>query len=205
MLQRGDYNGAIAHLSKPDMADDANAQLVLGHAYSAKNEAPNAINAYRRALAINTSLQKNSDLRANLRTMAADKNPEIVQNAFDVWVGHTDDASAKELLLKAVVSPTSADRRAAARNVLDLHKLGDELVRVKSYSLDLTDQQLTCPQRGEAVGKLRAIGNPAAIPALERAMELKGKQGAMKGKLLNACFIEEARAARGVLNSLKKK
>src|SRR5690606_35355424 len=39
-LERGDYNGAIGILEgkKDAIADDPDAQLVLGHAYSAKNE-----------------------------------------------------------------------------------------------------------------------------------------------------------------------
>ncbi|HEU4611317.1 MAG TPA: protein kinase, partial [Kofleriaceae bacterium] len=48
-LERGDYAGAIRILEakKEAIAGDPDAQLVLGHAYAAKNEPPLAIAAYR--------------------------------------------------------------------------------------------------------------------------------------------------------------
>lgn len=204
MLDRGDFNGAITLLEgKKDLiVNDADAQLVLGHAYAARNDPPQAIASYRRALAIKPERQSDRDLRANLRAMAGESDPEIVQNAFDVWVGHTKDEPAKDLLMKAAASP-SLDRRHAALNVLDKYKLGDALVRIKAYSLDLQDAP-TCPERAQAVGKLRAIGDPRAVPALERAIIAKGKSGAMRGKPINGCLIDDARAAVGYLNGLKK-
>ena len=49
----------------------------------------------------------------------------------------------------------------------------------------------------------RAIGDPAAIPALERAVTARGKTGAWRGKLINGCLIEDATQAIGYLKSLQ--
>jgi tetratricopeptide (TPR) repeat protein len=204
MMDRGDFNGAISLLQgKKDLiANDADAQVVLGNAYAAKGEPPLSLGAYRRALSVNPAVESDRDLRANLRTMAADKDPEVVQNAFDLWAGHTNDKAAKDALTKAAMNQ-DIDRRHAALNVLDHYKLGDAKLRIAAYSLDLQDAP-TCPQRAEAVGKLRAIGDPAAIPALQRAVARKGSSGAMRGKLLNTCLIDDAKAAIGYLSGLKK-
>ncbi|HEY5921178.1 MAG TPA: hypothetical protein VIV11_05885, partial [Kofleriaceae bacterium] len=203
-LERGDFASAIRILetNQDKLAGDPDAQLVLGHAYSAKNEPPAAISAYRRALALAPELEKNQDLRANLRAMAGSKDPDVVQNAFDVWVGHTDDKSADDLLFKALQSP-DIERRHAALRVMDLYKLGKPIHRIQAYTLDLQEEP-TCERRAEAVAKLRAIGDPAAIPALERAVRLKGKSGQMRGKPLNQCLAEDATQAIGYLKSLQK-
>jgi tetratricopeptide (TPR) repeat protein len=204
MMDRGDFNGAITLLeSKKDLiANDADAQVVLGNAYAAKGETPLSLGAYRRALSVNPAVESDRDLRANLRTMAADRDPEVVQNAFDLWAGHTNDKAAKDALTKAAMNQ-DIDRRHAALNVLDHYKLGDAKLRIAAYSLDLQDAP-TCPHRAEAVGKLRAIGDPAAIPVLQRAVARKGSSGAMRGKLLNTCLIDDAKAAIGYLSGLKK-
>jgi tetratricopeptide (TPR) repeat protein len=203
-LERGDYAGAIRILEakKEAIAGDPDAQLVLGHAYAAKNEPPLAIAAYRRALSLAPALQSDKDLRANLRAMAGSKDPDVVQNALDVWVGHTKDKAAQDLLFKALTSP-DIERRHAALRVMDAHKLGDALNRIQAYTLDLQEEE-TCERRAEAVAKLRAIGDPRAIPALERAVRLRGKSGAMRGKLLNGCLIEDATQAIGYLRGLQK-
>ena len=87
---------------------------------------------------------------------------------------------------------------------MDHHKLGNDRLRIQAYALDLQELP-TCEQRAEAVVKLRAIGDPEAVPVLQRAIVRKGARGEMRGKLLNACLIEDARAAIGFLNGLEKK
>jgi hypothetical protein len=141
-------------------------------------------------------------MRAALRTLAANpKDEAVIEGAFDVWI-LTTDPEAKTLLLKAVESPFIA-RRHAAITVLDRHKIGENLDRIKAYSLDLQDEP-TCPLRAEAVAKLRAIGDPRAIPALQRAILAKGKTGAYRNKPINTCLIDDAKAAIGFLENFKK-
>ena len=68
--------------------------------------------------------------------------------------------------------------------------------------LDL-EQLESCEERKEAVAKLRAIGDPRAIPALERAIKRRGTSGSMRGKPINSCLIEDATQAIGYLRGLK--
>ena len=58
----------------------------------------------------------------------------------------------------------------------------------------------TCPAR-EAVTKLRALGDARAIPALQAAINRKGK-GRLRNRPANACLIAEARAALKHLRNL---
>ena len=203
-MKRGDYAGAIQILEskQQEIAGDPDAQLVLGHAYAAKNEPPQAISAYRRALALAPDLESNKVLRANLRAMAGSKDPEVVQNAFDVWVGHTKDKTAEETLIKNTNSP-DIERRHAVLRVMDHYKLGDPLHRIQAYTLDLQEEP-TCERRAEAVAKLRAIGDVRAVPALERAVKRRYTSGPMRNKLLNGCLIEDANQAIGYLRGLQK-
>jgi len=203
-MKRGDYIGAIRIIeSKKDVTDgDPDAQLVLGHAYAAKNEPPQAISAYRRALALAPELETDKAMRANLRAMAGSKDADVVQNAFAIWVGHTKDKDANELLFKALESP-DIERRHAALRVMDLYKLGEAIDRIRAYTRDLQDEP-TCERRAEAVAKLRAIGDPRAIEALERAIKRKGVTKEYRNKLINQCLIDDATQAIGYLRSRQK-
>jgi hypothetical protein len=125
--------------------------------------------------------------------MAADKNPDVVTNAFDVWLGRTDDLDGRDSLIKAAVSQ-NLDRRHAVRPVIERYKLGDSIDWITAYSLDL-DQEVTCGKRREAVMHLRALGSPKAVPALERAT-------VKKLKYRNACLFDDATSAIGALKAL---
>jgi len=203
-LAKGDVVRAIQILetNKERIAADPQAQLVLGHAYAARNDASAALSAYTRALTLDATQESDGKLRANLRAMAANSDPEVVMHAFDLWVGHTKDEPAKAALLKAASSRTIT-RRHAALVVMDRYQLGDKLDRIKAYTLDLQEEP-SCEKRAEAVAKLRGMGDPRAIPALERAIVKKGTSGAMKGKLINGCLIDDAKQAIGSLRGLEK-
>ena len=84
MLDRGDFEQARSRpRSKKDPSPTiADAQLVLGHAYAATNETPRGdrgVSAGARAR--RRTSRAIEMLRANLRTMAADEDPEIVAEA----------------------------------------------------------------------------------------------------------------------------
>jgi hypothetical protein len=175
---------------------DPDAQLVLGHARASLHQSAASLTAYRKALHLAPALSSNTTFRANLRAMAADKDAEVVMNALDIWFGSTDDPSAKDAVLKAVVSQ-SLERRHAARPVVDRYKLSDDVDWVTSYGLDL-EQELTCEKRREAVAHLRALNNPKAAYPIERAVV---KRLARK----NACLLDDAHAAIGVLKQLGPK
>ncbi len=199
-LEHGEPARAIQILDaqKAAIANDPQAQLVLGHAHAAQNDSAEALGAYKKALQLDPTLETNRILRANLRVMATDKTPDVLMNAFDVWVGLTKDPDAKPALLKAAVSQDLA-RRHAARPVIDRYNLAGEADLVTSYTYDL-EQEETCEKRAEAVGHLRALNNPKAVPALERAVYKRGAHN----KPINGCLIQDAKAAVGYLKGLKK-
>ena len=193
MLEHGEAKGAIALIEKdPAAKDDPNAQLVLGHAHAARHESGPSLTAYNRALQLLPALQSNATFIANLHAMAADKSPDVVTNAFDLWL-RTDDLEGRDALIKAAVAQ-NLDRRHAVRPVVERYKLGDSIDWLTSYSLDL-DQELTCPQRRDAVMHLRALNSPRAVPALERAT-------VKKLKYRNACLFDDATSAIGALEAL---
>jgi hypothetical protein len=127
----------------------------------------------------------------------------MVAQAFDLWVGRTTDPEATKLLLLAAVHD-DIERRKAVRAVIERRKLGDRVDWLKAYSLDL-EQDTPCEARREAVSKLRALGDGRAVEALERAMVKLGKSGGYRGKKINGCLIEDAKAAIGYLRGLPKK
>jgi serine/threonine protein kinase len=197
-LERGDPAAAVKILesAKAAIELDAASQLVLGHARAALHQSGGSLSAYNKALALQPSLAANTTLRANLRAMAADRDPDVVMNALDMWYGRTDDPEAKDALLKAIVSQ-SLDRRHAARPVIDRYKLADDVDWVTSYGLDL-EQELTCEKRREAVAHLRALNNRKAIYPLERAVVHRLQRR-------NACLVDDAHAAIGFLKQLGNK
>jgi hypothetical protein len=69
------------------------------------------------------------------------------------------------------------------------------------YTYDLQDEQ-DCELRRQAVGRLRALGDPRAIPAIERAKWVSNPRYPRKN--INACLVEEAKAAIGYLHTQKK-
>jgi len=193
-LEHGDAKRAIDLIEKdPAAKNDPDAQLLLGHAHAARHEGGPSLTAYNRALQLNPVLASNATFIANLHAMAADKNPDVVTNAFDLWLGRTDDLEGRDALIKAAVSQ-NLDRRHAVRPVIDRYKLGDSIDWVVSFSLDL-DQEATCAKRREAVTHLRALNSTKAVPALERAV-------VKKQRYRNACLIDDATSAIGALKAL---
>jgi serine/threonine-protein kinase len=193
-LEHGDAKHAIEIIEKdPAAKTDANAQLLLGHAHAARHESGPSLTAYNRALQILPSLASNATFIANLHAMAADKNPDVVTNAFDVWLGRTDDLEARDAVIKAAVSQ-DLNRRHAVRPVIDRYKLADSVDWLTAYSLDL-EQEATCGKRREAVMHLRALNTPKAVGALERAV-------VKKQKYRNSCLLDDANAAIGALKAL---
>jgi tetratricopeptide (TPR) repeat protein len=197
-LERGDAARALQILdaAKATIGNDAPSQLVLGLAHAARNERVAALAAFKRALELAPELETDADLRANLRTMAADKSAQVVSAAFELWAGKTHDPEARKLLAKAA-SSDDMDRRHAAMPVVDRLNISEPVDRLAAYAYDL-DQETTCEKRKEAVAKLRALGDPRAVSALERAVLRKGKTGP-RGKSVNACLLDDATAAIGFL------
>ncbi len=203
-LEAGQPDKAIAILdgNKVAIANDPMAQLILGHAHSANHESMASLAAYETALTQKVGLETNAMLRANLRAMAADKDVKVVARAFELWV-QTSDPEAKQLLLKAAVSQ-DLERRHVVRPVVERRKMLEQVDLLAAYTLDL-DQEGTCEKRQDAVSHLRALNDPRAVAALERAVVKKIKSGPLRNRPFNPCLLDDAKAAIGYLRGLPAK
>jgi len=194
-LERGDPASVIRQLEarKDEIANDPTAQLQLGHAYAARREHAPALLAYRRAMELAPVLQSDPTLRSNLVTISNDTDMAAAMAAYELLIGMTGDPDARPRLI-AAASGEDPERRHAAGALVERLGLGGGVDWFTAYTLDL-DQGDSCPRRREAVAKLRALGDPRAIPALEAAIVRKGKTGKWKDKPINKCLADHARAA----------
>jgi serine/threonine protein kinase len=197
-LAHGDPAGAKSIIERhgAETAQDPRAQLMLGDADAALTKYADALTAYGRALELDPTLEADEQLRENVYVMAAVKDPHVVGPAFALWVGKTHDKRAEPFLRKAAIAQDAA-RREIARKVLASLHLDDADTLARSYVADLNDYlDVPCEQRRPAVGKLRALGNRAAVSALELALT----PGRAK---YNKCLLVEAKDARSYLSQLK--
>jgi serine/threonine protein kinase len=194
-LERGDPASVIKSLEarKDEIASDPTAQVQLGHAYAARREHAPALLAYRRAMELAPVLESDGTLRANLNAISNDTDMAAAMAAYELLITMTNDAEARARLIRDA-SGEDAERRRAAGALAERLGIGSEVDWYTAYILDL-DQSDGCPKRREAVAKLRALGDPRAIPALEAAIVRKGKTGKWKGKPINKCLQDAARAA----------
>ena len=204
-LANGDPAKAISILegNKVAIAQDGLGQLVLGRAYAAKHESAPSLEAYDRALRLMPEIERDELLRTSLRTMAGDTDPAVVAAAFEIWVGKTKDPQAEPLLLKAAIAE-SLTRRHAVKPVIDRLNLASKVDWWVAYAYDL-DQEDTCELRKEAVARLRALDDPRAVAALERALARKVKSGPQRNKPYSPCLTADAKAAIGYLRGLPPK
>ena len=201
-LERGDPAAAVRAIesAKKTAATDPDAQLQLGHAYAAQRKNADAVAAYQRAIELDASHGNDAAMRAQLAAIAGDTDAPAAVAALAFMATTLDDDSAEARLI-GYASGEDAARRAAA--VPAIAKLGwsDRVDWLKSHILDLQQGEL-CKDRKAAVAKLRALGDPRAVPALEGSLVRLGKVGKWRGKNVNECLIDDARAAIAYLQGL---
>ena len=200
-LERTELDAALKILTdnQDAIASDPQGQLVLGHVYAYRNDTRGAVVAYLKALQLDPELKTRKKMRSALRTMARlEKEAILAAAAMEVWL-QTGDPEAKTALVDAAVSENTA-RRKAVRPVIQRYKLHNDVNWIASYNYDL-QQDPDCEGRKQAVALLRALNDPRAIPALQRAIGRKVPQGR---KPYSTCLIDDARAAIGYLEGLQK-
>ena len=203
-LQRTELDVALKILTDNEaaIANDPYGQLVLGHVYAYRNDNQGAVRAYLKAMQLDPAMKTRKRMRTALRTMAAlEKNAAVAAAAMEVWF-QTGDSEARTALVNAVVSEDMA-RRKAVRPVITRYNLHNEVNWIASYNYDL-QQELECEDRKGVVARLRALDDPRAIPALQQAIARKGTQGRYANKPINGCLVDDAKAAVGYLQGLKK-
>jgi serine/threonine-protein kinase len=198
-LKSGNANGAIRTLEaqKDKIAGDPSAQLELGHAYAAKSDEKNALDAYKNAIRLEPRNGDDPKLRADLRAFSEDKTDTVsAMAAYELSITTLHDDGARDRLIAAASGPDLALRGAAEKEAQKL-KLDAQVDWLTAYTLDL-DQGEQCLDRKEAVAHLHALGDARAIPALEKASGRKTKHGPKS----NACLQAEAQQTMIYLRSL---
>lgn len=193
LLAGGRPQEAVTYLEErlKDIADDAPAQLELGHAYAASRRYDDALVAYERVRSRDRTLADNHAMRTNLMLMLDDERNETAVGAARFLIQFLDDEGARARLVELASHHKSPAHRAAMRDLAESLGLESRVDRLASYLLDL-EQGANCPDRQRAVAKLRAIGDPAAAPALRKAQARKQ----------NTCLQADAADALRYLDAL---
>jgi hypothetical protein len=192
LLAGGRPQEAAAYLQEraKKIADDAGAQLQLGHAYAALHRCDEALAAYERVRALDRTLADDRVMRSNLMTMLDDARNEIATAAARFLIERLDDEGARARVVELASRHRSLARRAAMRDLATSLRFADRVDLFASYRLDL-EQGATCTDRQRAVARLRALRDPAAVPLLRQAQARK----------VNVCLRDDASNAIRYLNS----
>src|SRR5690606_14735177 len=118
------------------------------------------------AVELAPALKADRTLRANLSVWLADKRTFV--EAATLLIGALDDASARKLVLARAEVEGDGAWRHLALDVAESLQFAAEINLRRLYELDLAEGS-RCVHRQAAVAKLRALGDPKAIPALEVA------------------------------------
>jgi serine/threonine-protein kinase len=201
-LVEGDPAQAIELLTRRPaaIAGDAQAQLQLGNAHAARSEYDLALKAYTDALAVDPTLIEDDRLRANLRLLIDDEG-QIFLDAARLLADQGHDSEARERIAE-LASTRDRDLRARAFALAEKLGLGDRIDRLRAFTFDLA-QAPTCPERREAVTKLRALGDRRALAPLQAALATGAKtKRKRKRRDPNACLRQHGEDAVRYFESL---
>lgn len=193
LLASGKPDEAIALLESQGVptSEDALALLQLGHAYSASRRYAEALDVYMRAHGARTSVGEDRFLRANTLLMLDDERADTAVRASRFLCETLEDAPCRARVVELASSSSSYEHRQRMREQAEILGLGDQIDRLQSYQLDLRQGE-SCDIRQATVAQLRALGNPAAVPALEKARNQKR----------NACLKDDTADAIRFLQSV---
>ncbi len=193
LLASGRPQEAAAYLQErlKDIADDAKAQLQLGHAYAAIRRYDEALVAYERVRSLDRSLVDDRAMRTNLMLMLDDERNETATGAARFLIQLLDDNGARARVVELAARATTPAHRAAMRDLAESLGLSARVDLETSYRLDL-EQGATCIDRQQAVAKLRALRDGSATAALQKARTRKN----------NGCLRDDAADAIRYLDSL---
>ncbi len=207
LLAQGRPKEAAAFLMehRKEVQDQPSAQMVLGHAQANAQRSILALAAYTKAVELEPKLARNKLMRTNIELMLAKKAPGVVDAALELLgtLSAAGDWGAGDQLVDLASSSKIPRRRHTALRIADEVGLGDRVDRFGSYLLDL-EQGETCELRKDAVGRLRTLGDKAAIPHLRKARKRIRTEGALiKRKVnTNACLRTAANEAIRYLQNL---
>jgi tetratricopeptide (TPR) repeat protein len=184
LLASGRPQEAASYLEQrlKEIADDAHAQLELGNAYAAARRYDDALVAYERVRSLDRKLAGDRTMRRNLMLMIDDERNETATGSARFLIQLLDDEAARKRVVEIASRSKTLPHRVAMRDLAESLGLSSRVDRLTSLGLDL-EQGATCADRQRSVAQLRALADPAAIPALKNAQALKKK---------NACLLDDA-------------
>jgi len=202
LIEAGDPQAAVALLEKKPklLRGDAAALVELGHARATLRQQRAALAAYDKAIAASPDAARSQVLETDLVLMMDDDSPEIATRAAALLIEKADNRRARQRLIELASTADKPQLRERAREQAQQLGLGGDVDYLASYLLDLV-QGKRCRDRKEAVARLRALGNPAAIPALEKA--IRRTSGTLFKSRVNRCLADDAREAISYLEQQK--
>ena len=142
---------------------DARVHYMLGRLAFADNRHADGLASYREAIALDDGFRGDPVLLAHVDTALGE--PRQSQAALDLIIEKIGPPAA-DLLEKVANEGSDLARRRRAAAALDDMGKGARVDRVELSILGLKKAQ-TCEERKELVEKLRAAGDPRALPALK--------------------------------------
>jgi tetratricopeptide (TPR) repeat protein len=162
-----DGNTVAARLALEDQLarrpKDARVHYMLGRLAFADNRHADGLASYREAIALDDGFRGDPVLLAHVDTALGE--PRQSQAALDLIIEKIGPPAA-DLLEKVANEGGDLPRRRRAAAALDDMGKGVRVDRVELQLLELKKAQ-TCEERKELVEKLRAAGDPRALPALK--------------------------------------
>jgi hypothetical protein len=196
-LEGGDVHGARAILTEQlgQHPDEARIHYQLGNLDFVERQREAGLDAYRRAIALDTSYRTDKRILLNLEVLLGDKR--LAAAALDFLIDEVG-ASANDTLARVASFDDRSALRQRARSACDRLGCAAKVDRLQSFLLDL-DQGQRCEDRREAVHALRDLNDPRAIEPLRKARRRGGGLGRLFGGG-NGCIkrdLDEAITALG--------
>jgi hypothetical protein len=192
---------ALPVLVPDTRAEDARAELELGHDRIAARRPLEGLEAYRRALALHPDVASDETLRADVEAQVRARDIAVAVIAVQLLGEIGAEWALDELIELAGRDKRNAIRR-AARLLADKRGAGDRMDLLSSYQLDLLHGK-TCEERAEAVPQLVDLGDKRALPSLERARKRRsGGILGFGGHMVNGCMRVELDEAIARLQQL---
>ncbi|HUS33667.1 MAG TPA: protein kinase [Kofleriaceae bacterium] len=150
---------------------DGKALLARGRAELEAGHRADAVSLYERAIAADSGLAKSDDIRHDAQAIVESKDAVAAVLALELLASRVSPP-AKDVILATAAAGKNGDVRRRALAIAERDGFADEIDRVASLSLDLT-QATTCDDRRAVIAKLRATADKRAVAPLKKAKVYK--------------------------------
>ncbi len=194
LITQGKPGQAVAYLEgNPALAKHADAHLQLGHAYATFGRHKDVVDSYQRALSRDKRLARDPDVANNLRLIVDGDDLALTAVAAELLLSELDDNTTKQRVVELASGHIKLAWRAKMREVAEHHGLSEKIDWRTGYTRDLA-QAPSCEQRRAVVIRLRSLGDPKALGALEGAKK-RADNGCLRDAATDAIILLSARTA----------